>query len=501
MRDPATQRLRIAIAAFQLESVTFVPNLTTLADFQARECSGQAILEEHRGSNTPIGGFIKVCDREGVEMVPIVCAGAAAAGPASDEAFEHYLNRVLEVLGKDPVDGVLLDLHGAMTTPTRLDADRDFLAAVRQRVGRQTRIMVSFDYHANLDADSIRGADAIFGYHFSPHIDMGETGERTANCMVRTLRGEINPVWALCKPDLMVPSIFSATSIEPLASVVRDSIERSEQSKRYLDVTIFAGFSYADVPNCGFSVVAVTDGDRELAQRTAAEFCATLREGRAAFSHRDLVFGIEEGIEEARRIKAGNDRPVVLLEHADRFVDSTHVLRAVIAKRLERTAVPLLWDPKAVADGMQARMGAQVRMAVGGHSSEKAGGPVTIEGKIIFAGPKTYRTTGVYGNGSLVDLGNVIVIDAGYMVISITSRPSVAKSEDCFLQFGMKASDFDYILLRSKTHFRAAYEPISSGIVIIDTPDWGPAELTQLDYLHVPKDRTYPFCASTGETR
>lgn len=495
MPEAAARRLRIAIAGFQLESVTFVPNLTTLADFQTVERSGQAIIEQHRGANTSIGGFIKVCEREGVEMVPIVCTGAGAAGPASDEAFDHYLGRVLKALEREPVDGVLLDLHGAMTTPTRLDADRDFLAAVRRQVGNQTRIMVAFDYHANLDFDSIRDADAVFGYHLSPHTDQGDTGERTANCMVRCLRGEINPVWALCKPDLMVPSIFSATSIEPLASVVRDSIALSEPGKLYIDVTVFAGFSYADVPNCGFSVVAVADGDHDLARLTAAEFCARLREGRAAFSHRDLVFGIDEGIEEARRIKSRNDRPVVILEHADRLVDSTHVLHAVVARRLERTAVPFLWDPAAVAEGMKAGVGAHVRLAVGGHSSGKAGRPVAIEGEIVFAGPKSYRATGAYGTGGLVNLGNVIVIDAGYMVISITSRPHVAKSEDCFVQFGMEAADFDFILLRSKTHFRAAYEPISSGIVIIDTPDWGPADLTTLDYAHVPKERTYPFCA------
>ncbi|MET4122035.1 microcystin degradation protein MlrC [Bradyrhizobium sp. JR1.5] len=493
MSERNAPRFRVAIAGFQLESVTFVPNLTTLKAFQAVERAGHEVLRQHRGANTPIGGFIKVCEREDIEIVPIVCTGAGAAGPASDEAFQHYLGLILNTLREERVDGVLLDLHGAMTTPTRLDADRDLIEAVRQQVGKQTRIMVAFDYHANLDADTIRDADAVFGYHLSPHTDQGETGERAADCMARTLRGEINPVWALCKPDLMVPSIFSATGMEPLAKLVRDSIELSKRSKRYLDVTVFAGFSYADVPNCGFSVVAVADADRGLARRAVTELCATIRERREAFSHRQLIFGIEDGIEEARHIRSISHGPVVLLEHADRFVDSTHVLRTVIARRLTRTAVPYLWDPDCVAAGMVAGVGAQVELLVGGRSSEKAGGSVIVDGKIVFAGPKTYRATGAYGTGSWIDLGNVVVIDSGYMVISITSRPSVAVSEDCFLQFGMRVADFDYILLRSKTHFRAAYEPICAGIVIIDTPDWGPADLTMLDYVHVPKDRTYPF--------
>ncbi len=60
----------------------------------------------------------------------------------------------------------------------------------------------------------------------------------------------------------------------------------------------------------------------------------------------------------------------------------------------------------------------------------------------------------------------------------------------------MRAADFDYILLRSKTHFRAAYRSIAAAIVIIDTPDWGPADLTRLDYLRVPRERIHPFNAT-----
>ena len=501
MPETSARPLRVAIAGFKLESVTFLPNLTTLEDYRPVERSGSALLDQQRGANTPVGGFIAVCEREGVAMLPLVYTEVGAAGPCADDAYDHYVGRILDGLTGQQLDGVLLDLHGAMVTPTRLDADRDTISAVRRVVGPRTRIMVAFDYHANIDAETIRDADAAFGYHFSPHVDQAATGERTATCMVRTLRGEIDPVWALCKPDLMVPSIFSATDLEPLAGVVRDSIARAT-AEPYLDVSIFAGFSYADVPNCGFSVLAVADRNREAAQRTAAAYCDILRTRRAEFSHRELVYGIEDGLAQAQRIRAKNRKqPVVLLEHADRMIDSTHVLRAVVEKQLGRTAVPFLWDPRAVAAAKTAGVGAQVKLAVGGHSSAKAGDPVTIEGKVVFAGPKAFKATGPYYTGRWIDLGEVAVIDTGSVVLSLTTRGSVAVSEDCFLQFGMDAADFDYILLRSKTHFRAAYEPICAAIVIIDTPDWGPAELTTLPYVHVPKDRTYPFTEGPARPR
>ena len=76
---------------------------------------------------------------------------------------------------------------------------------------------VALDYHANIDGHLITLADAVFGYHFSPHTDIAVTGERAALCMVRMIREGIRPAMALRKPGVMVPSIFSATGIEPLA--------------------------------------------------------------------------------------------------------------------------------------------------------------------------------------------------------------------------------------------------------------------------------------------
>jgi microcystin degradation protein MlrC len=109
------------------------------------------------------------------------------------------------------------------------------------------------------------------------------------------------------------------------------------------------------------------------------------------------------------------------------------------------------------------------------------------------AGHKTYRTTGPMGHGNLVDLGPTAVIEAGDITIWVTSAQRTAIDEDCFVQFGMKASDFGIIVLRSKTHFRAVYEPLAECILIVDTPDWGPADLTTLPFRLVPTDRTFPF--------
>ncbi|SPU49289.1 M81 family metallopeptidase [Bordetella trematum] len=493
----APRPLRIALAGFIQESVTFIEELTSLAHCRAVEQVGAAMVQAMRGTNTGIGGMIDTCERERAEIVPFFYASCGAAGPISDEAYDYYIDGLIAGLkAAGPLDGVLLDLHGAMVTPGRLDADRETIERVRAVVGNDVPIMVALDYHANLDAGSIAAATAAFGYHFSPHTDMGRTGERAADCLFRTLRGEIEPVCALRKPGVMVPSIFSATGLEPLKSLVLASIEVAQASPRYLDVSIFAGFSYADVPNCGFSVLVVMDGDRSAAERIAEDFSDRIRAQREALSHRELVYSVEQGLRQARARVAEGKRPVVLLEHADRMNDSTYLLRAALEAGLERVAVPYLWDPAAVAEALRHPVGEQVVLNVGGHSSARAGGPVTLRGKLVHAGPLSYRATGPYYTGRTVQLGDVAVIDTGKLLVSLTSLPSTAVDDDCLTRIGRSLDDFDYVVLRSKTHFRAFFEPASAAILIVDTPDWGPADLTLLPYRHVPRAHTYPFDAT-----
>ena len=98
--------MRVAIAGFELESVSFLSSPTTLADFQRHESRGENIVTSHRGTNKVIGGFVKVCEVEGVEMIGIVSSGAGAAA-ATDEAFDHYCRAICEGIAKikDRIEG------------------------------------------------------------------------------------------------------------------------------------------------------------------------------------------------------------------------------------------------------------------------------------------------------------------------------------------------------------------------------------------------------------
>ena len=490
----AEPRLRIALGGLMMESVSFLPLLTTLEELQAAEAQGPAMLDRFRGTNTIPGGFIGICEAADVELVPMVFVDGGAAGPVTDSAFVHYADRICaELAAAGPLDGVLLALHGALVTPTRLDPDREMAERVRAVVGRAVPVAAALDYHGNIDAHLLELVDAAFGYHYSPHTDIAETGVRAAQCMLRMIREEVRPAMALAKPGVMVPSIFSATGLAPLSDIVRTSVEMARPAPGFLDVSVFAGFSYADVPNSGFSVLAVAD-DLAEAQNVVASLSDRIFAERETLLHRDQVLDIATGIDRAiERAARKTGRPVVLLEHADRCNDSTYVLRELLRRGVTGAAIPYIWDAEAAATAARAGVGATVTLEVGGRSSDRAGGPVELTGIVRFAGLKQYRTTGAYMHGRLVELGMTIVLDVGGLVVSVVSRPTLTVDEDPFVQFGMKPQDFGIIVLRSKTHFRAAYEPIADCILIVDTPDWGPADLTTLPYRHVDRAQVFPL--------
>jgi microcystin degradation protein MlrC len=105
---------------------------------------------------------------------------------------------------------------------------------------------------------------------------------------------------------------------------------------------------------------------------------------------------------------------------------------------------------------------------------------------VLWAGIKAFPITGPLKTGSLMDLGPTALLDAGGILISVVSVQWSAIDLDCFHQFGLKPKDFSFILLRSKTHFREVYTPLAETIIIIDTPDWGPADLKTLPYRNIP---------------
>ena len=481
--------MRIALAGFWLESVTFLPDQTGIVEFERSAKRGKDLIIGFQNTATPQGGLIDVLISEGAEVIGIVDAGVGAAASASDAAYKKYLSEIIVGLDsiKEEIDGVALHLHGALATPSNRKADAHILEAVREVVGPKIPIACAMDYHANVAPESIGAANIITGFRYSPHTDMWETGARAARLLARTIRGEIKPVMAMAKPGIALPSVFSATQLEPLSELVALA-ETSTGDGTLLDCSFFGGFSYADTPDTGITALAVADSDAEVAKNWVQSMAAKCWEFKDQLFREDLIHDVEKGVEYALKLKQCSNKPVCILEHADRLNDSTYVLKELLKKGASKVYAPFMFDPDLADLANQAGVGARIEQPMFGKSSSRAGGAINASARVLWAGQLKFPITGPLKTGMEIDLGPSALIEFQGILISVISVQWSAIDMDCFYQFeGLKPEDFDIILLRSKTHFREIYEPMCSEIVIIDTPDWGPAKLSALPYEFLPK--------------
>src|SRR5436190_2626375 len=269
--------MRVATGGISHETSTFAPTPTTLRDFEMGFglFRGEAVVERFRGTNNCTGGFIAGAEHHGFELVPLLWTFAYPGGliPRADYAalrgeFLDLLARAVAVGG--PLDGVLLDLHGAMVVEGIDDGDGDFIEAVRRVVGESCPIVVTFDLHSNHTQRRIDAATAVLGFDTYPHVDMAERGREAADLIVRIIRGEVRPVMALRPLPLFWSAACQVTAHPPIDEAFR-LVHEAEARRGILSITLATGFQWADVPNMGASVIVVADGDEKRARTTADE--------------------------------------------------------------------------------------------------------------------------------------------------------------------------------------------------------------------------------------
>ncbi len=403
--------MRIAIGGISHETSTFAKTRTTVADFTAGFglYRGTEILERFRGSNICAGGFIDGADQHGFEMVPLLWGFAYPAGLITAEAYAALKKEFLDGLRREqaargPLDGVLLDQHGAMVVEGIDDADGDFIEAVRAVVGPACSIVVTFDLHGNHTARRVAAATAICGFDTYPHIDMAERGREAADLIVATIRGEIAPVMAFRSIPMFWSAPCQITAHPPMNEVL-ERVHALEQRPGVLSVTIATGFPWADVPEMGASVIVVADRDAALAERTAAELHDWIDANRARWQRAPL--SVTEAL---RQGEALGRFPILLADHADNTGggapgDSTEVLRTFIDQGLRDALLLYMVDPEVIALATAAGVGAEIDVLMGGKSDPIQGPPVPMRvtvravsnGDFRYDGPMYAGLTGNMG--------------------------------------------------------------------------------------------------------
>lgn len=365
--------MRIAVAGLHTECSTYNPVLARAADF--RVLRGPAMLKDQ---------YFDFLTHFPAEFITILHARAIAGGPVERASYDAWKAEILAGLRAAlPLDGVYLAMHGAMFVEGMLDAEGDFISAVRAEVGPDVLISASYDLHGNLSQRIIDGLDMFSTYRTAPHIDVADTMRRAVTMLVRALKTGVRPVLGWVPVPVLLPGERTSTQDEPARSFYTQ-IHEVEEPSGIWDASFQVGYVWADEPRSTAAAV-VTGTDRVTMEAAATRLAQNYWDIR-----HDFVFGMETGsIEECvARAIASPTHPVVLAESGDNPTgggvgDRAEVLAELIAQGAKGVIFAGIADKAATDAAYASGVGARLHLHIGA-SLDASSTPVEAEGEVIF---------------------------------------------------------------------------------------------------------------------
>jgi microcystin degradation protein MlrC len=274
------------------------------------------------------------------------------------------------------------------------------------------------------------------------------------------------------------------TLIAPMTEIIELAHE-AEERPDVLNVTVSGGFPFADITDCGASVAVTTDGDEELAEEVAREIAQAMWDRRDDFKLQ--LTPVEDAIEHALETGEG---PVVLADGSDNPCggapcDGTVMLREIIEADVPRSTVAIIVDPEAVADAVDAGVGSEVTLEVGGKTDDRHGPPLELTGYVRLISDGRYANRGPMYTGVESDMGRTVVFVVGEVEVVLTEQRIQPYDCQALRSVGIEPRERLLIGLKSAVHFRADYGPIAAAIFDLDTPGVHNPDVTLLDFEHV----------------
>lgn len=491
----AVAQPRVAIAGFQHETNSFSPVTAGIEAFVQPTnwpgmTRGAAIAETFFDLNIAIGGFVGEARSLGFDIEPIVWTNATPSGPVNRHAFETIADEIVDgIRGTEKLAAVYLDLHGAMIADGFADAEAELLRRIRSAIGNDVPIVVSLDLHANISQEMQSLSDALIVCRTYPHVDLAETGRRSARALAQILgaRGQRDAiVKRLWKADFLIPTQSQTTFLDPAKSLYAQ-LPELERRHGLLDLSMAMGFGLSDTPAVGPAICA-TGFDATEAESAVAALARNFSDARSAFDH--PVHGAREAIALARAFFP-TGRPVILADLQDNpgaggTGDTTGLLVALAEAGLERSVLAVLYDPAAAAAAHAAGEGATLRLSLGGHVGGPGSVPFDAEARVERLGSGRFIGTGpMYGGGPMY-FGPMASLRLAQGSLVVVGSVNTQAADEAILQhLEIDPRRMEIVALKSGVHFRAAFEPLASKILVVREDGANPASYSELPYRNI----------------
>ncbi|SAL71469.1 hypothetical protein AWB69_08635 [Caballeronia udeis] len=498
--------MKILIAGFQHETNTFAPTKASFQSFIQGEgfpplARGVDVLKL-RDVNVPIGGFIKVAQEQGHELIPVIWAGASASAHVTADAFERIAGEIIDAVKAGGFDAIYLDLHGAMVTEHADDGEGELLERVRAVVGDSMPLVVSLDLHANVTERMLKHADAMVAYRTYPHVDMAETGERAAHLLEKLIAEKRKFVRVVRRIPFLIPVNGMCTLVAPahdmytaLASLERDTV---------VSLSFAPGFPAADFPECGPVIWGYGFDNDALTKAIDTLYARMLAEES---SWEVPLLTPDEAVIEAMRISRNADKPVIIADTQDNpgvggDSNTMGMVRALLRHGATDAAVGVIWDADAAAAAHRAGVGARIELALAGRSGVPGDEPLTGTFEVEHLSDGRFRFDGPMLNGMTGELGPVACLRIDGVRIAVGSVKMQMFDRNLYRVAGIEPEQMKILVNKSSVHFRADFQAIAETILVAKAPGPMAADPADLPWQRLdPQIRVRPKGPSLDEIR
>jgi microcystin degradation protein MlrC len=494
--------MRIFVAGFQHETNTFAPSKADWPAFESGSAfpaysAGDAMLERLGATSMPMGGFIRSARQRGWTLRPSAWAGASPSAHVTREAFERIAEQIVGDARRGGFDAIYLDLHGAAVAEHVDDAEGELLQRLRAVVGTTMPLVASLDLHANVTRRMLQHASALSAYRTYPHVDGADTGARAADLLAE--------LWAHGRPwathqvrlPFLLPLNAQCTMMEPAHGVYERMAALDERSGARLSFAM--GFPAADFDECGpvvFGHGADAGAVRAAVQRVADEVIERRREWALE------LYTPAQAVQRALALAEASDRPVVVADTQDNpgaGADSNttgllHALREAGAGRrfAGRVALGLLYDPQAARAAHAAGVGAMLQMAIGKSvrtfDGSYSDAPVEGRFKVLALSDGVVPMHGPMTAGGTAHLGPSACVELEGLRVNLVSGQCQMLDLDLYRFLGVEPTQMKVLVNKSSVHFRAAFAPIASHILVAVAPGPMAANPASLPWTKLPAE-------------
>lgn len=449
--------MKIGILSAFHETNTFSVIKTDKKNFLTNTwLQGDEITTAFGGTKTPIGGFLDAIANYSHQAVPLFAAHATPAGTVAREVFDEIRENFKQALFTHPeIDGVALELHGALVVEGIEDPEALLCAEVRDLIGNKPLAVVT-DFHANMSVARLKSATVWAGYRTNPHVDTYQSAVRSLENLFFYLDNKIEPKFSFLQVPIIYPPIGQATNDDPFVRIINRANQLGEKYA-LCDLIVHGGYSFSDISYAGLSFTAIGDSTNQ-AQREEALLELAQLAWQSKEEYTQKIHDVSEVLELVQQ-SLKNARKVAIADIADNINggsagDSTHLIDELLKLDGVKTLTSIC-DPKAIGRLQDRAVGEEVELSLGGWSDPVVGQPLKVKAKLLWKGDGSYQHEGIMNHGARYSIGEAALVRVKNIDILVQS---FAQQPNDLAQFKIAGLDLDYyqvILLKGAAALRA----------------------------------------------